>query len=255
MEENKNYLNKYLVSALAVAALILIYVFVKLPEFAERKNKELAEAREVAVTIPEGYSARQIGETFEKLGIFSKEDFLKIAQKEEGYLFPDTYRFYKDAKPEDIFKKMRENFNKKITPEILAEIKKNKKTLSEVIITASLLEEEIKSAEDRKIVAGILWKRLDLGMGLNVDAALTYVLGKTSSELTADDLKFDSPYNTYRYRGLPPTPISNPGLDAILAALRPEPSPYFYYLTGKDGLTYYAKTLEEHALNKFKYLR
>ena len=255
MEENKNYLNRYLIPAFIAAALILFYIFIKLPEFAERKNKELTEAREVVVTIPEGYNARQIGETFEKFGIFSKEDFLKIAQKEEGYLFPDTYRFYKDAKPEDVAKKMRENFNKKITPEIFAEIKKNKKTLSEVIIIASILEKEVNTTEDRKIVAGILWKRLDLDMGLGVDASLTYVLGKTSSELTADDLKFDSPYNTYRYRGLPPTPISNPGLDAILAALRPKLSPYFYYLTGKGGEAHYAKTLEEHALNKFKYLR
>ena len=248
-------INKKLIWAAAAAILATIYVFVKLPEFAERKNKELAKSREISVTIPEGHSARQIGEIFEKLGIFSSEDFVQAAQKEEGYLFPDTYRFYKDANPDDVTKKMRDNFNKKITPEIFAEIKKNKKTLSEAIIMASLLEEEVKSAEDRKIVAGILWKRLDLGIGLNVDAALTYVLGKTSSELTAGDLKFDSPYNTYRYRGLPPKPISNPGLDAILAALMPEPSPYFYYLTGKDGRTYYAKTLEEHALNKFKYLR
>lgn len=255
MEENKNYLNKYLISALAAAALILFYVFVKLPEFAERKNRELAEAREVAVTIPEGYNTSQIGETFEKLGIFSKEDFVKIAQREEGYLFPDTYRFYKNAKPEDVISKMKDNFNKKLTPEILKEIKKQNKTLNDVIIMASLLEEEVGATEDRKIVAGILWKRLDLGMGLGVDAALTYVLGKTSGELTAMDLKLDSPYNTYRYRGLTPTPISNPGLDAILAALRPAPSPYLYYLTGKDGQTHYAKTLEEHALNKFKYLR
>ncbi len=255
MEENKNYLNKYLILALAAAALVLFYVFVKLPEFAGRKNRELAEAREIVVTIPEGYNVRQIGETFEKLGIFSKEDFLKIAQKEEGYLFPDTYRFYKNAKSEDVISKMKENFNKKIMPEILEEIKKQNKTLKEVIIMASLLEEEVSAAEDRKLVSGILWKRLDFGMGLNVDAALTYVLGKTSHELTAEDLKLDSEYNTYRYRGLPPWPISNPGLDAILAALRPSPSPYLYYLTGKDGRTYYAKTLEEHALNKFKYLR
>lgn len=255
MEENKYYLNKYLIFALVAAALILFYVFVKLPEFAERKNKELAKSREVVVAIPEGYSVSKIGETFERLGIFSKEDFIKTAQKEEGYLFPDTYRFYKNAKPEDVILKMKENFNKKITKEILEEIKLSKRSLGQIIIMASLLEEEVGFMEDRKIVAGILWKRLDLGIGLGVDAALTYVLGKTSGELTVADLKLDSPYNTYRYRGLPPAPISNPGLDAILAALRPAPSPYFYYLTGKDGKARYAKTLDEHALNKFKYLR
>src|SRR3989338_8316927 len=120
---------------------------------------------------------------------------------------------------------------------------------------ASLLEEEVKSTEDRKLVAGILWKRLSLNMGLNVDAALTYVLGKTSHELTQEDLKYDSPYNTYRYRGLPPGPISNSGLDAILAALRPTSSQYLYYLTDKDGSVHYAKNLEEHKINKFRYLK
>src|SRR3972149_4556399 len=253
MEENKNYLNKYLIWTAVAAALVLLYVFIKLPEWAGPRVEPAS--REITITIPEGFNVRQIGDVFEKLGIFSKEDFVAAAQKEEGYLFPDTYRFYKAAEPQDVIERMKANFGKKITPEILAEIKKNKKTLSDVVIVASLLEEEVGAAEDRKIVAGILWKRLERKMGLNVDAALTYVLGKASHELTAEDLKYDSPYNTYRYRGLPPTPISNPGLDTILATLRPEPSPYFYYLTGKDGLTYYAKTLEEHALNKFKYLR
>lgn len=245
MEENKNYLNRYLIYGAIIAVLALVYVFIKLPEFAGRRQKELAESREVAVTIPEGFNIRQIGEAFEKLGIFSKDEFVKAAQKEEGYLFPDTYRFYRDAKPEDVIKKMRENFDKKVAPDVSRD----------VIIMASLLEEEVKSAEDRKIVAGILWKRLERGMGLNVDAALTYILGKASHELTSEDLKYDSPYNTYKYRGFPPTPISNPGLDTILAALNPTPSPYFYYLTDKEGSVHYAATLEEHALNKWKFLR
>lgn len=248
-------LNRKLIWSAIIAVLALVYVFVKLPEFAGRRQKELAESREIAVTIPEGYNVRQIGETFEKLGIFSEDEFVKIAQKEEGYLFPDTYRFYKTAKPEDIVAKMKDNFNKKVTAEILNQTETQKKKPDDIIIMASILEEEVKSAEDRKIVAGILWKRLSRGMGLNVDAALTYVLSKTSNELTADDLKYDSPYNTYKYRGLPPTPISNPGLDAILAALNPTPSPYFYYLTDKEGKAHYAATLEDHALNKWKYLR
>lgn len=243
--KNKNDLNKILIWAAIIALFVLVYVFIKLPEFAERRQRELASSREVAVTIPEGFSVRQIGETFEKLGIFSKEDFVKTAQNEEGYLFPDTYRFYKTAKPEDIVKRMKDNFSKKVAPDVSRD----------VIILASLLEEEVKSTEDRKVVAGILLKRLKLGMGLNVDAALTYVLGKASNELTAEDLKYDSLYNTYKYRGLPPGPISNPGLDAISAALNPAPSPYFYYLTDKEGKTHYAATLEEHALNKRKYLR
>src|SRR3989344_1153882 len=255
MEENKNYLNRYLIWTAVIAAFILLYVFIKLPEIVGRKNRELVASREIAVTIPEGFNVGQIGETFEKLGIFSKNVFVSAAQSQEGYLFPDTYRFYKDAKPEDVIKKMRDHFDKKITPEILDQIKLKHKTLRDIIIMASILEEEVKSAEDRKIVAGILWKRLERSIGLNVDAALTYILGKASHALTAEDLKYDSPYNTYRYRGLPPGPISNPGLDTILAAISPIPSPYFYYLTDKDGVAHYAATLEEGALNKFKYLR
>lgn len=237
------------------AVLAVIYLFAKLPGFVGEKTKKIQESREITVTIPEGYNIRQIGGVFEELGIFSREDFIKIAQTEEGYLFPDTYRFYKDANPDDVVVRMKENFYKKITGEILKEIKSYNKTLQEIIIMASILEEEVKSTEDRKIVAGILWKRLDNGTGLNVDAALTYVLLRGSSDLTQNDLKFDSLYNTYRYRGLPPTPISNPGLDAILAALYPTASTHFYYLTDKNDFVRYARTLEEHALNKFKYLR
>src|SRR3990167_9683105 len=246
MEENKNYLNRYLIWTAVIAAFILLYVLTNVPEIVGRKNRELVASREIAVTIPEGFNVGQIGETFEKLGIFSKNVFVSAAQSQEGYLFPDTYRFYKDAKPEDVIKKMRDHFDKKITPEILDQIKLKHKTLRDIIIMASILEEEVKSAEDRKIVAGILWKRLDLDMALNVDSALTYIFGKASAELTESDLKIDSRYNTYRYRALPPTPLSNPGTDAVSAAMNPTKTKYFYYLTGKDGKTYYAATLDGH---------
>lgn len=256
-------LKKYFIIAAIGLVFILIYALIKLPEIAGRRHKELAESREITVTIPEGLSVKQIGEILENAKLFPKDEFIKIAQKDEGYLFPDTYRFYKSAKPEDVVLKMKENFNKKITSTKFLEVEppkggstsQNVRALSEVVITASMLEEEVRSTKDRKIVAGILWKRLDQGMGLNVDAALTYILGRTSHELTVDDLKYDSPYNTYRYRGLPPTPISNPGLDAISAAAHPTLSKYFYYLTDKNGTVHYAVTLEEHALNKRKYLR
>ncbi len=215
----------------------------------------MTESREITVTIPEGLNIRQIGDILEKNSLFSANSFVKLAQKDEGYIFPDTYRFYKNSKPEDVILRMKDHFNKKFTPELLEETIKEKHTLNELVTMASILEEEVKSTEDRKIVAGILWKRLALGMGLNVDSALTYVLGKSSAELTESDLKLKSPYNTYTNRGLPPTPISNPGMDALLAALRPTATKYFYYLSGKDGTTRYAVTLEEHALNRRKYLR
>ena len=214
-------------------ALLVFYVLIKLPGYIKRKALEKTAVSEVAVTIPEGLNASQIGEILESAGFFSQNEFAKIAEKEEGYLFPDTYRFYKTSSAPQVVARMRENFDKKLTPEILNEIKKQNKTLQDVIIMASLLEEEVQSTEDRKIVAGILWKRLKLDMGLNVDSAP----------------------DTYRYKGLPTDPISNPGMDAILTAVYSEPSPYLYYLSGQDGKTHYAKTLEEHSLNKFRYLK
>ena len=220
-------------AGILILALFIFYVLIKLPGYIKRKTMEKAVASEVSVTIPEGLNFGQIGEILERAGLFPKNEFTKVAEKEEGHLFPDTYRFYKTSKPEQVMARMRENFDKKLAPEILAEIKKQNKTLRDIIIMASLLEEEVKSTEDRKLAAGILWKRLKLGMGLQVDSAP----------------------DTYRYRGLPPGPISNPGLDAILAAVYPAPSPYLYYLSGKDGKTRYAKTLDEHALNKYKYLK
>ena len=120
---------------------------------------------------------------------------------------------------------------------------------------ASLLEEEARQTPTRRTVAGILWKRLDLGMPLQVDATLRYLLGKSSHELTREDLEYDSPYNTYKDAGLPPGPISNPGLDAILAALRPVETAYLYFLTDSEGNIHYARTFEEHVANKAMYLR
>lgn len=128
-------------------------------------------------------------------------------------------------------------------------------TSPEIIIMASLLEKEAKTEQDRKIISGILWKRLDVGMPLQVDASLNYINGKTSAEMTQKDLNQDSPYNTYKYKGLPLTPICNPGLDAISVALNPISSPYWYYLSDKNGIIHFAKTFEEHKENKFKYLR
>ena len=118
---------------------------------------------------------------------------------------------------------------------------------------ASILEREVKSAEDKKIVSDILWSRIKVGMALQVDATLAYERDKDSYTLTSADLKKDSPYNTYTRRGLPPTPISNPGFDAILGALEPKVNPYLYFLTDKEGKVYYASTYAGHLSNKAKY--
>ncbi len=241
---------------LGVLILVLagILVLNKFINYLRRENQN-TKLEEATITIPEGLTVVQMGDLFAKENIFSKNTFVKSASKYEGYLFPDTYRFYKNATPQGVIDKMRSNFDKKVNSQILNEIEQSQKTLNEIVIMASLLEEEAHDNEDRKIIAGILWKRINLGMLLQVDAALNYVIGKTSAELTANDLAIDSLFNTYKYRGLPPAPISNPGIDTIIAALRPKKTDYLYYLSDKGGKIHYARTFEEHKNNKFKYLR
>jgi len=207
------------------------------------------------ITIPEGTSVAGMGRIFKKTFLqFDDAQFVTLAGESEGYLFPDTYFFFSTATSGPIIDTLKKNFLEK-TDLLYQEATANKKSWSDLVIMASIIEEETVTPKDRRIVSGILWKRLAKKMPLQVDAPFAYDIGKNSETLTLDDLKIDSPYNTYRNYGLPPTPISNPGLDAIDAALHPETSPYFFYLSGKDGVIYYAKTFEEHKINKEKYLR
>lgn len=137
----------------------------------------------------------------------------------------------------------------------MAEIERQGKNLEEIIIMASIIEKEMSSPEDGRIISGILWKRIEAGMGLQADATLTYLTGKPSLKLTEEDLAIDSPYNTYKYRGLPTGPISNPGLNAIKAAIYPEESSYWYYLHDSESQPHYARAFEEHIENKLRYLK
>ena len=205
------------------------------------------------ITIPEGWSVFQIADYLQKnLLNFNKSLFLSLAGKKEGYLFPDTYFVSPTIKPVDIILLMENNFSSKI--KIASGIATSTHSLKDVITMASILEEEARTTESRRTVAGILWRRLSLGMPLQVDSTFSYINGKTTNELTLDDLKINSPYNTYLYTSLPPTPISNPGLDAINSALNPIETKYLYFLTSKIGVMYYARTFEEHKRNKEKYL-
>ncbi len=222
--------------------------------YAVTHPRPLPPSNEISITIPEGYRTEQIARVLADAGLISYETFAERAIPEEGYLFPDTYRLYKKTTPDEIIKKMKENFERKIAPEVRSEIARQKKTLSDVVIMASIVEKEARTSEDKKIIAGILWKRQKEGIGLQVDATLTYLLGKTSAELTESDLRIDSPYNTYKYRGLPKGPISNPGLETILATVYPTLSPYYYYLSDSNGSMHYARTFEEHKKNKYKYI-
>jgi UPF0755 protein len=125
----------------------------------------------------------------------------------------------------------------------------------DIIKMASIVEEEGRTMETREIIAGILWKRISIKMPLQVDSSFKYINGKTTATLTTEDLKIDSPYNSYTNRGLPPTPISNPGLAAIRATINPIKTPYLYFLSDKNGNMHYAITFEEHVENKLKYLK
>ena len=208
----------------------------------------------VRATIPEGWNIFQIGDYFEKHLInFNLAQFLVLAKNEEGYLFPDTYFIFPTTKSDVILKSMKENFSTKFSS--VPGVATSTHSIKDIITMASILELEARTTVDRRIISGILWKRLKLGMALQVDATFSYINGKNTYELTSDDLKIDSPYNTYKYRGLPPSPIGNPGVDAIFTALNPTSSKYLYYLSSKDGTMHYAKTFEEHQVNRVMYLK
>lgn len=209
----------------------------------------------IKITIPEGWNVFEISNYLEKtLMNFDKKKFLDLALRDEGYLFPDTYFVSPTIRPEMIVDTMQDNFSRKIIllQKQISDFNHSKK---DILTMASILEREARTAESRKIVAGILWKRLSLDMPLQVDSTFSYINGKGSLELTLSDLQIDSPYNTYRYKGLPPTPIGNPGIESIVDAITPTKTNYLYFLSDKDGVMHYAKTFEEHIKNKQKYLK
>ncbi len=207
----------------------------------------------VRVTIPEGFTSEKIANLFEeKFEFFDKESFL--ASITEGHLFPDTYFVPVTATSEYAIRMFENNFERKVE-DIRDEVAQSGKDFNDILIMASIIEGEARAEKDMKIISGILWKRIEIGMPLQVDATFVYLLGKGTSDLTRADLETDSPYNTYLYKGLPPTPISNPGLAAIRAALSPTETEYLYFLTGDDGKMHYSKTHDEHVAKKSQYIK
>ncbi|MDO8623786.1 MAG: endolytic transglycosylase MltG [bacterium] len=206
------------------------------------------------VTLPEGFTAREMAKIIHaRLPFIREDDFITLATPYEGYLFPDTY-FFGGESTSNIVATLRDTFNARIAP-LTPLITTSGHSLDDVVTMASLIEREAKTPEDRRTIAGILWNRIKIGMALQVDAVFGYIYGKSAYAPTLDDLKIDSPYNTYTHQGLPPTPIGNPGLDAIEAAANPPKTAYLYYLTGIDGKMRYAKTFAEHQTNREKYLK
>lgn len=218
---------------------LIFFCFILLLVFSQRiisrikRNEYYNSITSVYVTIPEGFDLNQISDTFSaKLKNFNKNKFLSATQEMEGYLFPDTYFFLNNAGERDVIKSMSDNFEKKIIP-LESAISASDKTEKEIIIMASIIEREAKGDTDRKVISGILWKRISLNIPLEVDSAPA----------------------TYQTKGLPKAPICNPGMESILAALYPQNSPYLYYLHDKNGMVHYAKTFTEHQANIRKYLK
>ncbi len=246
------------------------------------------EVAKKEITIIEGWSLRDIGQFFEAQGMFQQEElfelacftlynycqerdmskyienfrqdfhFLKDKPKNvglEGYLFPDTYEIKKEESLEKIVIRMLENFDKKLAPELREEIENQGKTIFEIVTMASLIEREVKSLEDKKLVSGILWTRLEKGMPLQVDATIIYITGKRTIRIPRKYFQIDSPFNTYKFRGLPLGPISNPGLNSLIAAIYPKASDYLFYLSAPDSRTIFSRTYREHKIAIEKYLR
>lgn len=232
---------------------------------------------EVKVKILEGTTAKEIAAQLEKAGVVSSTDFMAaIATKDgrtilpdktydflrskpssvdlEGFLFPDTYRFFKKSTVAAVLRKFLDNFDDRYTSVMRAATTAQGRTIFQAVTMASILEAELKTDVDRAMAADIFWRRLDAGMALNADTTVHYAIGSNRA-LTTADLQVDSPYNTYTNRGLPVGPINNPGVSALRAAITPKANVYWYYLTAPDGSTKYAKTLDEHNANKAQYLK
>ena len=214
----------------------------------------------VRVTFPEGTSIRGmsviLGQSLSTSTAgfaFDTKTFLSLASTSEGYLFPDTYFFPPNVTPAVVIATMKEVFDQKVRSVQLPAARQGH-TLHDVIIMASILEKEALTDTDRRIIAGVLWKRLAAGQLLQIDPPFAYALGKTSDALTLADLQVNSPYNTYKYKGLPPTAINNPGLEALTAAVNASTTPYWYYLGDKNGVMHYAVTYAQHLANRAKYL-
>jgi len=213
----------------------------------------------VWTTVPEGLRREEVAYRFAES--LDKEDkiafikeFLQSSLGQEGYLFPDTYIFLKSVQAQGVVEKMRATFEKKVG-----------RSSNQAIIVASLIERETKSAEEKPVVAGIIYKRLKAKWPLQIDATLQYAVGSSKCKtsyttcnwwvpLTKEDLEINSPFNSYEIAGLPPSPIANPGILSIKAAIYPEESDYWFYLHDEKGIIHFARTIDEHNANIKKYL-
>ena len=253
---------KYILSSnLKVAEIVIILI--EGDKSGERESKK--------ITFPEGFSLGQMAERLTESG-FDGAGFLDLTKDSkyfadkyafsflsdipegkslEGYLFPDTHSFFIEASAEDIIVKILDNFDNRVSEDLTAEIKRQDKSIYEILTMASIIEKESNNAEDKKMVSGVFYNRIKNGQALQSCATLAFVLGEDKSQYSYEDTQINSPYNTYINVGLPPGPITNPGLDSIVAAIYPTKTNYIYFLNNpKTKETIFSTTLEEHNLNK-----
>ena len=241
---------------------------------AHESNSEILQSlvsggAEIAVwfTIPEGFTAKQIAQALAAHGLGEAkrfaDDFLaqsttidgQQTKNLEGYLFPSTYLMPRGVTPPQAASIMLDQFRTELPADAALLAKAHGLTIPQVVTLASLIEREAKADDERALMAGVYYNRLRRNMPLQVDATIEYALPQHKTELSRADLALDSPYNTYKYAGLPPTPIANPGKPSLDAAFHPRPSGYLYYVYMGNGHHAFAKTLGEHNANVAKYLR
>lgn len=222
----------------------------------------------IIVTFPEGWNSKQMAARLNEKGL-DGDGFLQLANKPgdlldsydffegkkvktlEGYLFPDTYYFTKDDTAREIITKLLNNFKLKFTEQMNEDVKKQGKKVEEIVTMASIVEKEVRLENEKKIVAGLFWNRIKNQHALQSCATLAYILGQNKKQYSFSDTRTVSPYNTYINKGLPPSPISNPGLSSIDAAIYPKDTNYNYFLSDPEtGKTYFSETITQH--NSYK---
>lgn len=227
------------------------YAFAPHATAAEILNQLLTGGAQVAtwVTIPEGFTAKQIAQRLQDEGIGKARAFESAFSGHEGFLFPSTYLIPLSVTPAQVTRMFTDQFAKELPSDAVARAHALHVSVPQAVTVASLVEREAKIQADRPVIAGVIYNRLRLGMPLQVDATIEYALPAYKTELTLRDLQVDSPYNTYQHAGLPPTPIANPGQPSLDAALHPAKTDALYYVYCGNGHHVFAKTLAQHQAN------
>lgn len=218
-----------------------------------RKLKN-GESKNIKITIPEGFNIKQIAKILQENNICNEEKFIDLTTKQnmEGYLFPNTYFLLPQMTEQEVIKVMNDEFNKFWTKEKEERLQQTKMSKQDTIILASIVEKEAVADNERPIIAGIFLNRLSKGMKLESCSTVLFAMGINKERLTFKDLKFDSPYNTYKYKGLPPGPICNPGAEAIDAVLYPQQTDSLFFVSKGNGTHYFSSTFEQHIKNKIE---